>query len=274
MSADLNKYLASHNYSLSVAELAARIATPSTRSWVADFLHASGPKISASSYYDAVSTKVPHLRALWASLFDDASLDVIALPTTPLPSRPIFDVEPMVDLNGERLFFYEVQGRHFQADCVAGVPGISLPAGVTSAHGPYPAGLPVGLMLQARRRDDARLLAVAAAVEASLPVQSRAPDVPSCAGCTAKLGFAPVSYPPSVVRDTGGTASMAYSPDGYVLGFDGECDAKKQFASPLQSPFATGTAIDWSTRAGEGLQHPTGMAPPSCTGEGTAKDEL
>ena len=54
---------------------------------------------------------------------------------------------------------------------VAGVPAIVLPAGRTGA------GLPVGLQLVARRLDDARLLAAAAAYEQLAPWADRWPPV-------------------------------------------------------------------------------------------------
>jgi mandelamide amidase len=46
---------------------------------------------------------------------------------------------------------------------VAGIPGISVPAATTAS------GLPLGLELDGPSGSDARLLAVAAAVEAVLP---------------------------------------------------------------------------------------------------------
>ena len=149
MPRELAMYLATHNYSTSMQELVASIGTTSTRLWLSAFLHGGWP--TAAQYQAAVATSVPELRRRWQALFDDADVAVLALPTTPLPARPIADVEPMIDLNGMRKPFYEVMGRAFMADCVGGVPSISLPAGVTASFGPYPGGLPVGLMLQARR---------------------------------------------------------------------------------------------------------------------------
>lgn len=264
-------YLAHNNYSTSLSELVVRVATPSTRAWLAGFVHGQEAP-SPAVYADALASRVPRLRALWAALFDGGGgVDVIALPTTPVPARPIADVEPMIDLNGERLFFYDVQGRAFMADCVAGVPGISLPAGTTAPGGRY-APMPVGLMLQARRGADARLLAVAEAVEAALPPAAAAPLVPACAGCTPRLGFVPVRYPPGIVRVTGSTASMAYSPDAYALGFDGDCELKRSLGDrlPLVSPFAVaGAPVDWGRRAGGPLEHPpAGRRPPCNDGPG------
>lgn len=252
MPAALASYLATHNYSVSMQELVARIGTTSTRTWVSSFL-SDAP--TAAQYYEAIQVGVPALRAAWQNVFDAANVRVIALPTTPAPARPIADVEPMLDLNGVRRPFYDVMGRAFMADCVAGIPGISLNAGVTEPYGPYPGGLPVGLMLQAPRRQDADLLAIAAAVEAVLPAPPVAPHAPACAGCTARLGWVPVEYPPAVVApsDASATGSMAYASDGYVLDLDGECEAKRAYGVtfPMMSRWAVrGAPVDWASRAG------------------------
>ena len=252
MPAALALYLANHNYSVSLQELVARIGTTSTREWVKSFFGSGTP--SAEQYYAAIQVGVPALRAAWQAVFDDAKLDVLALPTTPLPARPISDVEPMLELNGLRRPFYDVMGKAFMADCVAGIPGISINAGVSTPLGPYPGGMPVGLMLQARRKHDTQLLAIAAAVEAVLPQPPAAPQVPACAGCTAKLGWVPVAYPPEIIATSDGaaTGSMAYAQDGYALDFVGDCAIKQGGLSfPMVSPFAVkGAAVDWASRAG------------------------
>jgi mandelamide amidase len=278
MPRDLAMYLASHNYSTSLSEFVAAIGTPSTRAWVSSFVYRpDGSFPTAAQYYEALTTGVPRLRAAWQALFDDARVAVLALPTTPLPSRPIADVEPMVDLNGRRLPYYDVMGRAFMADCTAGIPGISLPAGVTAAHGPYPAGLPVGLMLHAPRHQDDLLLAVAKLVEAVLPPPPVAPLQPACAGCTARVGWSRVEYPAHLLPNASTQGAMAYAEDAYALDFVGDCAIKKQqLTFPMQSPYAVGDPVDWSTRAGESAPISAGV--PACHVEAAApagrKDEL
>lgn len=277
MPREMGMYLATHNYSTSLAEFVAAIATPSTRLLVESFLYRSADSLpTREQYYAAVQVGVPRLRAAWQALFDDADVAVLALPTTPLPARPISDVEPMIDLNGRRRPFYDVMGRAFMSDCTAGIPGVSLPAGVTAAHGPYPAGLPVGLMLHAPRHADDLLLAVAAEVEAVLPPPPVAPLTPSCAGCTGRVGWSRVSYPAHLVGNASTNAAMAYADDSYALDFVGECAVKKQVSFPMESPFAVGDPIDWSTRAGESI--PVSAGTPVCHLEAaaasSAKDEL
>lgn len=278
---DIAMYLATHNYTTSLTELVQRAATPSVRAWLRSFVDAP-PGDGGAAYYDALRAGVPALRAAWAALFDDAGVAALAVPTSPIPARPIADVEPMVDLDGRRVFYYDAIGRAMMADSVAGLPSISLPAGVTLPRGPYPGGLPVGLMLYGRRRQDAALLAVAAAVEAALGPEALPPPppaVPACAGCAARLGWSKVAYPPEVMPPAApGAGAMGYAPDAYALGLDGACELKARLrdALPLQSPHATGEPVDWSRR-----QEATPPGPPAgraaCEPQargGAARDEL
>jgi mandelamide amidase len=75
-----------------------------------------------------------------------------------------------VTLNGQPVPTFPTFIRNCSPASVAGIPGISLPAAMTRG------GLPLGLELDAPQNADARLLAIARAVEALLP---RTP-APSC----------------------------------------------------------------------------------------------
>ena len=70
-------------------------------------------------------------------------------------------------LNGQRVPTFFTFIRNSSPGSVAGIPGISLPAAMTAA------GLPLGIELDAAEGADARLLAIALAVEA------RAADEPA-----------------------------------------------------------------------------------------------
>src|SRR6185437_11581904 len=89
-------------------------------------------------------------------------VEAVVFPSTPLPAAPIGDDET-VALNGERVPTFFTFIRNSSPGSVAGIPGISLPAAMTRA------GLPLGLELDGGENDDARLLAIAAAVERVLP---------------------------------------------------------------------------------------------------------
>jgi len=89
-------------------------------------------------------------------------VSALVFPTTPLPAAPIGQDETVM-LNGQSVPTFPTFIRNCSPGSVAGIPGISVPAALTRG------GLPVGLELDAPQGADARLLAIARAVEAVLP---------------------------------------------------------------------------------------------------------
>ncbi|MHC4392018.1 MAG: Asp-tRNA(Asn)/Glu-tRNA(Gln) amidotransferase subunit GatA [Planctomycetota bacterium] len=116
-----------------------------------------GTFVLSSGYKDAYYLRAQKARTLIARDFDRVfdSCDVILGPTTPTPAFPI----------GERT---EDPLAMYAADVftvltnLAGLPGISLPGGLSQG------GLPLGVQLMAQRGDDGRLLCVAHALEGAL----------------------------------------------------------------------------------------------------------
>jgi len=107
-----------------------------------------------SGYYDAYYRKAQQVRALIKRDFDNAfeRVDVILSPTSPTPAFTLGDKtdDPMA------MYLADV----FTLSCnLAGLPGMSVPCGRTSA------GLPIGLQLLGKPLDEATLLQVAACYE-------------------------------------------------------------------------------------------------------------
>ncbi len=117
---------------------------------------------------EAVARAAFRRHALWARLTSFFErYDLLATPAVTVPPFPVGTPPPTVIAGqpvgprGWIAFTYPFN--------VAGLPALVLLAGWT------PGGLPVGLQLVARRLDDARLLAAAAAVEAARPWADRWP---------------------------------------------------------------------------------------------------
>lgn len=85
-----------------------------------------------------------------------------AFPTTLLPARPIGD-DADVELNGKRVATFSTYLHNTRPMATAGIPGLSLPIGLTAA------GLPSGLEFDAPEGQDRALLSFALAVEALFP---------------------------------------------------------------------------------------------------------
>ena len=108
----------------------------------------------SSGYYDAYYLKAQRVRTLLARDFQDAfqKVDAIVTPTAPTAA---FKLGEKAD---DPLSMYLADIYTVTAD-LAGVPGISVPCGITQS------GLPIGLQVLGRHFDESTVLRVAGAVE-------------------------------------------------------------------------------------------------------------
>jgi aspartyl-tRNA(Asn)/glutamyl-tRNA(Gln) amidotransferase subunit A len=116
-----------------------------------------------AGYYDAYYKKAQQVRALIKHDFDEAfaHVDLILTPTTPTTAFAF----------GARATPLEMYlGDIFTLSCnLAGLPGLSVPCGLSSD------GLPVGAQLLGRPLDEATLLRAGAAIEAAVGLGDRRP---------------------------------------------------------------------------------------------------
>jgi aspartyl-tRNA(Asn)/glutamyl-tRNA(Gln) amidotransferase subunit A len=115
-----------------------------------------GTYVLSAGYYDAYYRKAQQVRALIARDYFSAfeHVDLIALPTSPVPA---FKLGERVN-NPLQMYLADI----FTVGAnLAGIPGISVPCGMTSHR------LPIGLQFLARPWDEATMLRMADAVEAA-----------------------------------------------------------------------------------------------------------
>ncbi len=113
-----------------------------------------GTYVLSAGYYDAYYLKAQKVRSLIKRDFDDAfeKVDVILTPTTPAPAFALGEKSgDPVEMYLNDIFTVTVN--------MAGLPGISVPAGLSSE------GTPLGLHLIARAFDEETLLRTAHALE-------------------------------------------------------------------------------------------------------------
>jgi len=116
-----------------------------------------------TGYYDAYYKKAQQLRTLIKRDFDRAFryCDVILTPTTPTAAFAFGAKATPVDM-----YLADV----FTLSCnLAGLPGISVPCGLTEG------GLPIGAQLLGRPLDEATLLRAGAVIEAAVGLGDRRP---------------------------------------------------------------------------------------------------
>ncbi|HIJ61853.1 MAG TPA: Asp-tRNA(Asn)/Glu-tRNA(Gln) amidotransferase subunit GatA [Rhodospirillaceae bacterium] len=115
-----------------------------------------GTYVLSAGYYDAYYAKAQKVRSLIAADFTKAfgSVDVILTPTAPSPAFAIGET----DDDPVTMWLNDV----FTVPCsLAGLPGLSLPAGLSAD------GLPLGLQLIGRPFDEETVLKVAGVLEAA-----------------------------------------------------------------------------------------------------------
>jgi mandelamide amidase len=156
---DVRAWLVANNAPVStVAELAARIASPDVRAIYDSVLG----DVLGAQYADALNLWRPRLQQYLAATFADHRLDALLFPTTRLVAVRIDEVSgsSTVSIDGAPpLDTMEAFLRNTDPASTSGIPGLSLPAGMSAS------GLPVGLELDGPLGSDRRLLAIGVAFE-------------------------------------------------------------------------------------------------------------
>jgi mandelamide amidase len=154
---DLNKFVEAAG--TDIRKVAAAIASPDVKGVFEKMV--LGPDAPPENVYkDAVGPHRAELVAAYNKVFDDNKLDALVFPTTPLPAQPIKGSDENVTLNGKQVPTFQTFIRNTDPGSNAGIPGLSVPIGLTRDK------LPVGLELDGPAGSDRRLLSIGLAVEA------------------------------------------------------------------------------------------------------------
>ena len=158
---DLTAYLAAEGGGISFDAVVADIASKDVAG-----AFAVAKTMPKEAYEVAIKTGRPQLQMLYADYFKTNGVDAVVFPTTPLPARPINTAgdtgKDTVEFNGNQVPAFPTYIRNTDPGSNAGIPGLSLPAGLTKS------GLPVGLELDGPLGSDQRLLALGMAIETEL----------------------------------------------------------------------------------------------------------
>jgi mandelamide amidase len=157
---DLNQYLAEHATGLDFAGVVTQAQSPMVKHALADL--AGTGAISERVYREALGTHRPALQETYRRYFREHDVAAMIFPTTPLPAANIGE-DDTVMLNGAPVPTLATFIRNLGPGSTAGIPGLSLPAGVTKA------GLPVGIAIDGPAGSDQQVLAIGLALEALLP---------------------------------------------------------------------------------------------------------
>ena len=156
---DLNIYLAEHGIGFDFATLAAKTASPDVKGILQSLTGAGA--VPEAAYRKALQQRSV-LQDTYSRHFRDHGIAAIFFPTTPAPAAKIGEDETFM-LNGQALPTFATFIRNTGPGSVGGIPGISLPVGITAA------GLPIGMELSGPAGSDQQILSIAAAIEPLLP---------------------------------------------------------------------------------------------------------
>ncbi len=156
----LRAYLAAHGLALTPRDVAEQAGSPDVRAILEGAT--GGAAIPEAVYQDALLRHRPALQQAYARYFRAHAVDAMILPTTPMPA-PRIGQDDMVEIGGIALPLFPTLTRNTGPASVAGLPGLSLPAGMTAA------GLPVGIEIDGPADSDRRLLQLGLALETILP---------------------------------------------------------------------------------------------------------
>jgi Asp-tRNA(Asn)/Glu-tRNA(Gln) amidotransferase A subunit family amidase len=157
---DFNSYLAEHATGLDFGAVMAQVASPMVQDALRGLL---GPQaVSETTYQEALRKLRPALQDRYSRAFREHSVAALVFPTTPLPAAKIGE-DNTVMLNGAPVSTLATYIRNLAPGSTAGLPGLSLPAGLTKA------GLPVGVAIDGPQNEDHEVLAVGLALERALP---------------------------------------------------------------------------------------------------------
>lgn len=156
---DIPAYLkASGIEGITLADIAAKIASPDVKG----AFGAITADAFGKAYPDAIGVLRPQLQKLYENYFRDNNLDAILFPTTIAPAPAIDTAKGSGEMTingGKPVPTFDTMIRNTDPGSNAGIPGLSLFAGMTSG------GLPVGLEIDGPVGSDTTLLGLGLAME-------------------------------------------------------------------------------------------------------------
>jgi mandelamide amidase len=155
---DLPAYAKKFGIRLDLKGYADTIASPDVKGLFGALVKGEPPSIPKKVYDEAIKKHRPALIRMYASYFTQQKVAAMAFPTVPLPAAPIGDDQETL-LNGKKVPTFPTFIRNTDPGSNAGVPGLSVPMGMTKE------GLPVGFALDGPRGSDRKLLAIGLALE-------------------------------------------------------------------------------------------------------------
>ena len=157
----LASYLEEFHAGVTFPQLFSQVSPEIQALFRSDVLPGGANFVSEAEYGAAVHTHLPALKRLYREYFARTHAAAIVFPATSVPAQPIGDVAP-VSIRGKQVPFPTAIAHNIAPGSTAGLPGLVLPAGLTTG------GLPVAIELDAAAGTDRTLLALGVSVAEAL----------------------------------------------------------------------------------------------------------
>jgi indoleacetamide hydrolase len=139
---------------LDFSALVSGIASPDVKA-IFETLFVGTESTSEQQYRKIKDVVLPEYQKVFSDYFEEYRIDAMIFPTTPLTAKRIGDIN-----NDKNVSTFKTLSRNTAPGSVAGIPGVTLPIGISSSN-----GLPVGIALDGPVDSDKRLLSIALVLE-------------------------------------------------------------------------------------------------------------
>ena len=156
----IGRYLNDYRVGLNFEQLVSQ-ASPGVRNDLRHVFPGGSDFVSDAAYDVLVNQKLPEFRRLYQDYFSRTGVAAIVFPATAVPALPV-GAESDVTVRDRRVSLFTALARNITPTGSAAIPGLVLPAGLTSS------GLPVALELDAPAGTDRALLALGMSVADAL----------------------------------------------------------------------------------------------------------
>jgi len=157
----LKKYLADYRTGVSFEQLLAELSADVKRDFERYVLPGAPEFISDAVYQTVTNVHLPRLKNTFREYFARTGVDAIVFPATMVPATPIGQ-DQEVTISGKKVLFDVAIARNISPGSTAALPGLILPAGLTTS------GLPVSLEFDGPAGSDRALLALGLSLERAL----------------------------------------------------------------------------------------------------------
>lgn len=157
----LTRYLAEYDAGVGFDAVVSAASSDIQATFRSDVLPGGANFVTEEEYDAARDRRLPALRSLYADYFARNGVAAMVFPTTLVAAPPIGEDDTLI-IDGHPVAFDIAVARNIAPGSTAGIPGLVLPAGLTSG------GLPVALEFDAPAGGDRRLLALGLSLERAL----------------------------------------------------------------------------------------------------------